>query len=532
MSCARAARPESAKSYQIRSRRRPCAALLCALGGLALACARRPAALVPGDGSLTVAIEAAPSQLDPRVAADQASSRAHELIFDGLVEWDRQARLAPALAERWEELEGGRRWRFHLRRGVRFHDGRPCEAADVVWSLASILDGTVATSKRAAIAGIRSVVAIDAATVEVTLAEPSPVLLSELTSGLGVVPRGASVAEMNAHPIGTGPYRFVGQRADRLELAANPAAFRGPPAIARLVLKAVPDTIVRALELRKGSAQLVVNDLAPDAVPPFRDDPRFRVVEAPGASFVYLGFNFDDRILATRAVRRAIALAIDRPQIVRSLWRGQGVVSDTIFAPGHWARDDSLPRLPFDPVAARALLDQAGFPDPDGDGPRPRFRLVYKTSTNEQSQLQAQAVQAMLAAVGIEVEIRTLEFATLFDDIRRGSFQLFSLTRTAVLEPNLFRLMLHSQSVPPTGQNRGRYANPAFDAAIDAAARTDDLERRRALYAAAQRIFADDLPYVILLVKSNVAVMAKELGGYEPYPSGAFTALRELRWEP
>jgi len=206
-------------------------------------------------------------------------------------------------------------------------------------------------------------------------------------------------------------------------------------------------------------------------------------------------------------------------------------VSETIFAPGHWARDEGLPALPFDPSDARRRLDAAGFPDPDGDGPRPRLHLVYKTSTAEQSQLQAQAVQAMLGDVGIEVEIRTLEFATLYDDIKRGDFQLFSLTRTAVLEPNIYRLMLHSQNIPPAGQNRGRYANPAFDALLDQASQSSDLEQRRQLYLRAQRLFAEDLPYLILLVKDNVAVLPRELRGYAHYPSGAFTALRELRWE-
>ena len=497
----------------------------------ALACARSRGPHLPAENSVTVAVESAPAQLDPRMGADQASERAHELLFDGLVEWDRHARLVPALAERWEELDGGLRWRFHLRPGVRFHDGRELSSADVAWTLASVLDGTVATSKRGALGALRAVVAVDPSTVDLVLSEPSPVLLAELTSGLGIVPRGATAAEMNARPIGTGPFRFVAQSADRLELAANPTAFRGAPAIDRLVLKAVPDTTVRALEMRKGGAQLVINDLAPDAVPTFRDDPRFQVIEEPGASFVYLGFNFTDPALAVRGVRQAIARAVDRAQIVRSLWRGQGVVSETIFAPGHWARDEGLPALPFDPSDARRRLDAAGFPDPDGDGPRPRLHLVYKTSTAEQSQLQAQAVQAMLGDVGIEVEIRTLEFATLYDDIKRGDFQLFSLTRTAVLEPNIYRLMLHSQSIPPAGQNRGRYANPAFDALLDQASQSSDLEQRRQLYLRAQRLFAEDLPYLILLVKDNVAVLPRELRGYAHYPSGAFTALRELRWE-
>lgn len=526
----------NAKCYQIMMPRSGVARNLLALAAFLVSagtgCRGSRELPAPADGSLTVAIESAPAQLDPRTGADQASSRAHELLYDGLVEWNTGSRLVPALAVSWEVLDSGRRWRFHLRPGVRFHDGRGFSSADVVWTLRSVLDGSLTTSKRGALQLVRAVTAVDPLTVDLTLSEPSSALLAELTTGLGILPAGTTPQQANRSPVGTGPFRFVGQSADRLELAANPDAFRGRPAIARLVLKAVPDTTGRALEMRKGSAQLVVNDLAPDAVPAFLSDPRFRVAEDPGASFVYLGFNLRDPVLADRRVRQAIERAIDREQIVRSLWRGQGVVSESIFAPGHWARDERIPVVGFDPAEARRLLDEAGYADPDGRGPRPRFRLVYKTSTAELSQLQAQAVQAMLGDVGIEVEIRAAEFATLYEDIRRGNFQLFSLTRTAVLEPNVFRLMLHSRSLPPDGQNRGHYLNEEFDAAIEAAGRTTDLETRQALYGRAQEIFAADLPYVILMVKKNVAVMPRRLEGYVNYPSGAFTALRDLHWAP
>ncbi|MEO8504021.1 MAG: ABC transporter substrate-binding protein [Acidobacteriota bacterium] len=518
------------KCYQIIARLAAVGAGLAMLAGGACSSDRTRPSRIPEDGSVTVAIESAPAELDPRIGADQASGRAHELLYDGLVEWDMHAQLVPALAERWEVLDDGLRWRFHLRPGVRFHDGRALTSADVVWTLQSVLDGSVTTSKRGALQAVHSAVAVDPLTVDLVLTEPFSALLAELTSGFGIVPAGTTPAMTNRSPIGTGPFRYAARSADALELLANPEAFRGKPQISRLVLKGVPDTTVRALELLKGSAQLVVNDLAPDAIPAFAADPRFRVAEQPGASFVYLGLNFHDPLLAKRQVRQAIERAIDREQIVRTLWRDTGIVSETIFPPGHWARDETLAPVPFDPAGAKHLLDAAGFPDPDGDGPRPRFRLVYKTSTAEMSQLQAQAVQAMLGAVGIEVEIRTAEFAALYEDIRRANFQLFSLTRTAVLEPNVFRLMLHSKSLPPNGQNRGGYANAEFDAAIEAAGRTTDQEARRILYTKAQEIFADDLPYILLLVKKNVAVMPRELEGYANYPNAAFTVLRDLRW--
>jgi peptide/nickel transport system substrate-binding protein len=230
-------------------------------------------------------------------------------------------------------------------------------------------------------------------------------------------------------------------------------------------------------------------------------------------------------------VRRAIALAIDRRALVHALWRDLGEVSDTILAPGHWARNDALPPLPYDPGAARALLEEAGYHDPDGDGPEPRLSLTLKVSTLEASVLQATAIQAMLAQAGIRLEVRAYEFASFYEDIRKGNFQMFSLVRTAATEPNLYRLILHSASIPPAGQNRGRYRNAEFDALIDRAATLSDRAERRPLYLRTQEILAEDLPYLVLQIKNNVAVMPRRLGGYRNWSSGEFTALRSLRWE-
>jgi peptide/nickel transport system substrate-binding protein len=207
------------------------------------------------------------------------------------------------------------------------------------------------------------------------------------------------------------------------------------------------------------------------------------------------------------------------------------VPTETILPPGNWARNDGLPPLPHDPVAARRLLDEAGCPDPDGpEGPLPRFSLTYKTSTDETALLQAQIIQAMAREAGIGIEIRSYEFATFYDDVKRGNFQIFSLTWTGVADPDIYSQILHSQRMPPVGYNRGRYANPEFDALIDAGARFVEPARRRPFYLAAQAIVARDLPYISLFTKVNVAVMPRELGGYQSFPSGELLALARMAW--
>ncbi len=477
-----------------------------------------------------MALENAPIHLDPRVGSDYASGRVFELVFEGLVEADSEGGFGPDLATSWEVLEDGRRWRFHLREGVEFHDGRPFTAADVVWTFGTMLDGTVASPKRGALAMVESVESAGPLTVDFRLSRPYGALLPNLTSYLGIVPDGSSPEELNRTPIGTGPFRFVSKTADRVLLEANQGAWKGRPRLDRIEIREVPDATVRALELRKGTVQLVVNALAPDVVSRFRDDPAFRVVESPGANYVYLGFNFEDPILADARVRRAIALSIDRQKIVDSIWSGLGVVSETLLRPGHWARNDALEPVPHDPAAARVLLDEAGFEDPDGVGPEPRFTITYKVSTDETSLLQAQIIQAMLAEAGIGVEIRSFEFATFYEDIKRGNFQLFSLVRLGIADPDIYQLIFHSSSVPPAGANRGRYINPELDRLIELGARFADPAERRPYYLQAQEIVARDLPYVSLFIKENVAVMPASLEGYRNFPSGQFHSLRRAHW--
>jgi peptide/nickel transport system substrate-binding protein len=203
-----------------------------------------------------------------------------------------------------------------------------------------------------------------------------------------------------------------------------------------------------------------------------------------------------------------------------------------MLPPGSWARHEELAPIPHDPAAARALLDEAGYPDPDGpEGAAPRLTLTSKTSTDETSVLQAQVLQAMAAEAGIALDIRSLEFATLFSDVQRGIFQLFSLTRTGIDDPDIYSLVFHSRNVPPRGANRGRYRNPELDRLLDLGASFAEPERRRPIYLEVQRIVARDLPYVSLFTRVNVAVMPRQLAGYRHFPSGELLGVRDLAWQ-
>ena len=215
-----------------------------------------------------------------------------------------------------------------------------------------------------------------------------------------VVPKGAG-PELRDHPVGTGPYKFVSFAVDdHVELTAFPDYFRGAPANDGVVLKVVPDEIMRALELRKGTVDMVVNDLSPDVVHQLAEEKSVTIAESPGTDYAYVGINMRDPVLKDRRVRHALGYAIDRQAIVDHLRRGLARPAIGILPPASWAFDDGVFQFTHDPAKARALLDEAGYRDPDGDGPEPRLRLSLKVSTNEFIRLQAAVIQQDLKQVG------------------------------------------------------------------------------------------------------------------------------------
>ena len=500
-----------------------------AAGGLALAAAFAAGCAAPQSPDpnvITVGIPAAPANLDPRLGIDAASQRLHQLLYDNLLEKDEALRVGPGLATGWD-MPDPLTYVVHLRLGVRFHDGHELTSRDVVHTFSAFLDPDFVSGRQGAYTLLESVRAIDRETVEFTLSQPFASFPVNLV--MPIVPDGAG-PELREQPNGTGPYRFISHTPDdRIVLAANPDYFGGAPANAGVVLKIVPDDIMRGLELRKGTLDLVVNELPPDMMFELARDDRLQLTTSPGTDYTYLGVNVRDPILRDARVRRAISYAIDRNAIVRYLRRDLASPAVGVLPPQAWAFAPDLDPHPFDPDRARRLLDDAGYPDPDGDGPLPRLALTLKVSSFEQYRLQAVVIQQNLKDVGIDLDVRTYEFATLYADVLQGAFQLVSMQWVGVSDPDMLRRVFHSSQVPPVGFNRGFYSNPEVDRLIDAATvSTDEAERGR-LYGRAQHLIAADVPYISLWYRTNAVVSKRDLENIHPPPGADYVFLKDVR---
>ncbi len=551
-----------------------CAMLVCGCG--------RMAKHEPGD--VVFVIESNPANLDPRYATDGQSQRIDRLIFDGLVERDAEMNLHGDLAESWETPDA-LTYVFHLREGVKFHDGREVTSRDVKATIEYMMNPENKSPKRGAFFMIGSIETPNAYTVIFHLKEAYASFLWNLEkSAVGIVPADAE-SDFGRHPIGSGPFRFVSQAQDEAvviernedyfrggkereklttELAEGPQSSQrresqetgvggkkaitqsspraqgtqggedllfangakdGAPsqAIRRVTFRIVPDAIVRALELRKGTADVEISSLSPDMIPVLAKRAELEMTERPGTNFAYLGTNLEDPILAKKEVRQALAYATDREPLVKYLLRGEARLASGILPPNHWAYEENVKKFGYDPAEAERLLDAAGYRR-GADGTR--MHLTLKVSTQEQARLLGAALQDQWKKVGVALEVRPLETGTLFSDLAKGNFQLsYSIWIGANNDPDVFEYVFSSKRMPPDGANRGHYRNARVDELVDEIRMESKREKRKELCSEVQKILAEDVPYLPLWYVDVVSVHWRGLGEVKLTPTGDYDFL-------
>jgi peptide/nickel transport system substrate-binding protein len=392
-----------------------------------------------------------------------------------------------------------------------------------------MIDPSFISPFKGAFRPLASVTALDDYRVEFKLKEPFTAFPNQLAGPPVIVPAGAG-ADFGQHPIGTGPYKFVRYAVDdQVVLAPFAGYFEGAPKNNGIVIRVLPDDTMRGLELQKGSIDLVVNDLPPDIVHQF-DGQHFHIAKSPGLDYSYLGINMLDPALKDKRVRHAIGYAIDRQAIVAYLRRGLARPATGLIPSQAWAYEPDIFQFTYDPNRARQLLDEAGYRDPDGDGPLPRLHLSLKVSNAEETRLQATVIQQQLREVGIDLDVRSYEFATMYADVIKGNFQMFSLQWVggAMVDPDILRRVFHSTQTPPAGFNRGHYSNLEVDRLLDLASAASTEAERKQFYGAAQKIIADDAPYISLWNRTNVAVARSVLNGLHLNAVSNFESLKDV----
>ena len=475
---------------------------------------------------LIVGIESNPTHLDPRYATDANSVRIGALIYNSLLRADENSRLQTELADSWQMLDE-RTYLFRLRKGVTFHNGKPLTAADVKFTYDSVLDPKNHSPKRGQLRLLQAIDELGPYEIRFRLSRPFAPFLEHCT--LGIIPAGSPPSSQTTPPVGSGPFTVDSvQSGESVTLKANPNYWEGKPALSGIIFKIVPDAMVRVLEFKKGAVDFLQNDIEPDTLPWLRSQTDAAIETRQGTTFQYIGINLEHPILRHQKVRQALAQTIDRESIIRHLLKELGAKASGLLSPLHWAYERDVPQWQLDRAAAKRLLDEAGFADPDGDGPLPRFRLSFKTTNHDLRRRTAEAFKEQLRSVGIDLEIRSYEWGTFYSDVKKGNFHLYSLAWVGILDPDIYYHLFHSSSVPPNGDNRGRYRNTQLDQLLELGRSTASVAERQRIYSEVQKVLARDLPYIPLWWVKNVAVRKPDVTGFVPYPDGDLISLKRV----
>lgn len=468
------------------------------------------------------------SVLNPVLSSDSASNDIVGLVYNGLVKYDKNLQLVGDLADRWTVERGGLLITFHLRRGVRWHDGTPFTAADVLFTYQALRNPKVHTPFASDFEDIDSVTAPDDFTVRVLYKKAfAPGLASW---GIGVLPKhiyekgeiGTNPA--NRKPIGTGPYRFKVWKTDQyILLEANPDYFEGRPHLSRYVYRVIPDQAVQFLELRNRSLDTMT--LTPDQFKAydamFQHHTRYRY---PAFKYIYFGFNLRDPLFKDRRVRQAIAAAVDYQSIVQGIVLGLGQPLSGPFPVTSWAYNPKVPAPTFDPQKAKALLADAGWtPDRSGRLMKNGIPFEFTLMTNQGNKVRelcAQVIQQQLAKVGITVHIRIIEWSTFIREyLDKKNFQAVVMGWQLGRDPDNYA-MWHSSQQKEGQYNFCSYSNPRVDRLLEKGRSEFNQTKRQAIYWEIHKQIAEDVPYIFLYCPDELIAIANRVKGPEVAPAG------------
>lgn len=490
-----------------------------------------PASPVTGDSLVEGTIGEA-STLIPVLATDSSSHAVAGQIYNGLVKYDKNLRIAGDLAESFEISPDGLTITFHLRRGVKWHDGKPFTSRDVLYTYRITVDPKTPTAYAEDFKQVKDISAPDDYTVRVVYGIPfAPALASW---GTNILPshllQGQDITKspLARKPVGTGPYRFKewisGQK---IVLEANPDYFEGRPYLDRFIYRIIPDTSTMYMEMKSGTIDLMnltpVQYAKQTANQNFTS--RFNKYRYPSSGYLYMGYNLRHPLFSDKRIRQAMTAAINKDELVQGVLFGMGQKAHGPIVPGRWAYNPDIRDIEFDPKHASELLSQAGWKEKNNDGilmkdGKPFKFTILTNQGNQQRLMTAQIVQQRLRHVGIDVKIRIVEWATFLKEfVNKGNFEVVMLAWNISQDPDMFDVW-HSSKTNPGELNFIGYKNQEIDRLLVEGRSTFDMEKRKRAYFRIQEILADEQPYTFLYVPDSLPVVSSRIRGIEPAPAG------------
>ena len=463
-----------------------------------------------------------PRSMDPALSTDVPTGRAVSYVFDGLTRFTPDAKVVPGLAKSWDVSPDGITYTFHLRSGVKFHNGQPFTAKDVVATFQRVLDPKTkggrgwplypikgaedyAASKAQALTGVA---APNDTTVVITLKEPLAIFPKMLAMPVTSIVPGNTPADIGQKPVGTGPWKFVEWRHDDyLRFAKNPDYFDGPPKADSLMARIIPEMSTATAEFEAGNVDVLT--VPTEAGKAWEADPEKKklLTSAPALRFWYVAINVTRGPLTDVRVRQALNYAVDVNTALTVVMANRGTAANGVTPPSLGGYDASRNGYAHDVAKAKQLLAAAGHPN--------GIDVELWSATTDLSPRIAQTVQANLAEAGIRAKIVQRDASSMREAARKGQTDL-ALKEWWADYPdaeNFLYPLLHSKNKGPGG-NVSFYSNPHFDALVDQAHREQDESKRNSLYTQADKLEFDDAPMIFLFFYKDMYAVQPWIKGF------------------
>jgi len=495
---------------------------------------KQPADRVFGDWRITQ-LNAEPSTLNPITSTDAYAGTIDSYIYESLLKRDeRSLELVPVLAEKWEISENHLMYTFHLKKNIKWSDGHPFTARDILFSFDRIRDPKVdAAHLRNYYQDIEKVEALDDYTVRFHYRIPYFLAL-EFCGGMPIVPAHLfkEGEDFNQHrigrkPVGTGPYKLLHwETGKEIALVRNEDYWGEKPAINRIVYKVITDQSVGLQVLKQGGLDEM--DIRPiqweKQTQTKRFEENFQKLAYYSPSFSYIGWNARRPIFSDKRVRRAMTMMVDRELILKKILFGLATIIASPFYVNSPECDKNIKPYPYDPKAALELLKSAGWDYPPGeevlqkDGKPFEFEFLLSSSSKLGEQI-ATMLQENLKEIGITMSIRKLEWAVFIQRIEEHSFDACTMGWALGWESDPYQIWHSSQAVDK-GSNFVGFKNAEADKLIEDARKEFDPDKRREMYYRFQEIVHDEQPYTFLFTNEALVVVSRRFRNVEVYPLG------------
>ncbi len=460
-------------------------------------------------GSLNIAQGVEPPGLDPTTATSAAIPRVvYNNVLEGLVRIDRDGQIVPALATEYKISKDGKGYTFVLKKGVKFHDGKPFDAEDVKFTFERLRDPKAGIAHPEYYSDIESIQVADSHTVKMMMKNVNSMFLFNLARPDSIVVSKQTVDKLKTAPVGTGAFKFVEWvRGSHITLAKFDGYHRkGLPYLDKVTFRFIGDPSAQIASLKAGDIDVIGYDVSPENARLLEKDPKYKVLDGNTTNKVILSTNNSRKPFTDVRVRRAMAYAIDRNAIIKGAMSGYGVPIGSHMEPGNPYHIDLLPVYPYNPDKAKQLLKEAGYPNGFDAVIKLPDRFAYARRTGE-------IIADMLAQVGIRLKIEVIEWGQWIDRVFKNAD--YDLTVIGHAEP--FDINIYANP-----KYYFRYDNPTFQETLKKAWKEPDLKVRKELYATLQRIITEDAVNGFLFLMPSLPTMKKEvMNWWKNYPMTA-----------